>query len=124
MTASYKQTRKQLQRDIVLAKAETPLDTQKVNCLEVDLKILDSDRLRERARRWDFDLYGSEVGSWQTHSDGHNYLGQHAQYELAEKLIRDAKYRWFKKWTDLLIPIASLVISLVALIIAILALRS
>jgi hypothetical protein len=119
---SVKTTRQQLQRDLASAKRETPVDPQKVRRIEVELKVLESDRLRAKARRWGLELVGSAVGSWETDENNRYWLGQDKQYAAAEKLISDVRYAAFKKWVDLLSPILSVVISILAFVLAALAL--
>jgi hypothetical protein len=119
---SVKTIRQQLQRDLASAKRETPVDLQKVRRAEVELKVLESDRLRAKARRWGLELVGSAVGSWETDAENRYWLGQDKQYALAERLISEARFAAVKKWVDLLSPILSVIISVLAFALAALAL--
>jgi hypothetical protein len=119
---SYRKERKQLASQLAQAKADNPTDSQ-ARSLEVDLRILDSNQLWRRAMRWG--LSRSDIGPWE--SDRENtrlWLRSDERFAEANKRIDEARYAVVKKWVDLLIPIASLVISLVALVIAAMALRS
>jgi hypothetical protein len=119
--STYTSTRQKLHCDLTSAKAESPVDPEKIKRLEVELKVLESDRLRQQARRWNLELYGSAVGSWETDSY-RQWLPQAQQYALAEKLISEARFALIKKWVDLLSPILSVVISISAFVLALLAL--
>jgi hypothetical protein len=119
--SAYKNARQQFQRDIASARAETPVDTEKVARIEVELKVLESDRLRERAKRLGIELVGA-VGPWETDSDNRYWLRLDKQYAEAEKVIQDARYDYWKKWVDLLSPVVSVVIAVLAFALAALAL--
>lgn len=119
--SAYKSARQQLQREIASARAETPVDTQKVARIEVELKVLESDRLRERAKRLGVELVGA-VGPWETDSENRYWLRLDKQYVEAEKVIQDARYDYWKKWVDLFSPVVSVVISVLAFALAALAL--
>jgi hypothetical protein len=94
--STYTSTRQKLHCDLTSAKAESPVDPEKIKRLEVELKVLESDRLRQQARRWNLELYGSAVGSWETDSY-RQWLPQAQQYALAEKLISEARFALIKE---------------------------
>jgi hypothetical protein len=119
--SAYKRARQRLQIEVASARAEAPIDPQKLSRLEVDLKVLESNQLRDRAKRFGIELVGA-VGPWETDSDNRYWLRLDKQYAEAEKVIQDARYDYWKKWVDLLSPVVSVVISVLAFALAALAL--
>ena len=86
--------------------------------LEIELAVNEANRLFRQAKR-----YGV-VGTpqQQTANPGSRpYFKPHNQ-EAFERMIAEARYSTIKKWVDLLTPILSTVVSILALLIAVLAL--
>lgn len=124
MKSTYKKRRQQLQLEIAAAKAGTLSIPQQIRSLETQLRILECERLRESANRYGLDLIASApVGPW-VHDPENDvqYLSTAEQLALAERAIEDARYEYWKKWVDLISPVASVVISLLAFALAAVAL--
>jgi hypothetical protein len=119
---SYKRERAHLLRQIAGATTSLPAGCQTIRDLEIDLRVLESERLREQARRWGIELRDA-IGPWETDRGNTRWwLRLDKQYAEAEKAIDDARYAYFKKWVDLISPVASVVISILAFALAALAL--
>lgn len=116
---SYKAERRRLlERQQALALA--PSGDAKIKEIEIKLKVLESNRLREKAKKWGIDLTEA-VGPWET-DDARMWISQDKHYAQAEKIISEAQYAYWRKWVDLISPVASVVISLLAFALAALAL--
>ena len=119
---SYRNQRRQLVARLGRAKSEVSIDTKRVRDLETDLKVLKSDRLWRRANRWGISNR-SEIGPWETNSDLTLWwLNSDNRLVEAKKVIDNAKHTYIKKWVDLLSPILSVIISILAFLLAALAL--
>jgi hypothetical protein len=94
-------------------------DDRRVKEMRIDLLVLEADELRERASELGIDLV-SAVGPWET-DDKRMWL-QRKEQNKARKVIADARFEWWKKWIAVLSPVLSVVIALLALMVASLAL--
>lgn len=84
--------------------------------LERRLRILDSIYLVKEAARLDIDI--PEKDNWWKDSGSEIWQGRvltDIGQEGLRKLIREARFRIIKKWAELLIPILSLLIAILAL---------
>lgn len=98
--------------------------TETLAVLEEDLKILESDALLEKAARFNLDLTNTAgVGPWMTHAvkPGRTWL-EKKSYAAASKAISEARRAWYKQWIDLLSPVASVIIAIGSTLISLLAL--
>ncbi|HSS19317.1 MAG TPA: hypothetical protein VLL54_04530 [Pyrinomonadaceae bacterium] len=117
---SYRKERKRLLAEITKAK-QLPPDPQKARLHETDLRVLDSDRLWQRAEWWG--LSRSDLGPWEHDPEtGRWWFPADQRFDEAKKQFAEGRYAVVKKWVDLLSPIASLVISILAFALAALAL--
>jgi hypothetical protein len=94
--------------------------------LEEDLRVLERIELEEQARPFGIDLYPSEgrwgdALLWENTRDGRRMLTEQG-WLRGKKLITDARMDYWKRWTDIVAPIASTIISIIALIVAVIAL--
>lgn len=111
----YRKERDRLLTEIETLKGNgaTPLEVQ---AREAELHILETNCLRQIGNRYfDFD---SQVGPWQTDSDLKRRWLMPPQRVEAAKKIRAAKKAWVKEWIQILSPVASVIISLLAAIIS------
>ena len=119
---SYKEERRRLlERQQALAGA--PLTCAKqIKETEIKLKVLESNRLREKAKKWGIDLVEA-VGPWETDANStRSWISQDKHYAQAARIISDTRFAYWKKWVDVISPVASVVISLLAFVLAALAL--
>jgi hypothetical protein len=94
-------------------------DDRRVKELRTELLVLETDELRERASGFGIDLV-SAVGPWET-DDRRMWLPKKEQNK-ARRLIADTRFEWWKKWISVLSPVVSVVIALLAFMVAVLAL--
>jgi|ERR1041385_2333471 hypothetical protein len=94
-------------------------DDRRVKDLRIDLLVLEADELREEASGLGIDLV-SAVGPWET-DDKRMWL-QRKEQNKARQVIADARFEWWKKWIGILSPVLSVIIALLALMVAGLAL--
>lgn len=84
--------------------------------LENQLDAVESHHLSQRAKRFGIDLKEA-VGPWNSNGRGREWLEDKYQIKAAQ-VISDARYAWWKKWVDLLSPVLSVIMSLLAVAIA------
>ena len=86
--------------------------------LEEELNMVESVHLRKRAERFGIDLVNA-VGPWMTHAviPGRMWLEEREQAK-ARRVISDARFEWWKKWIGLVSPVASVLIALMAFVLA------
>jgi len=115
--SSYKRQRKALIQEIAKVEkfAVHESDDRRVKILKVELLILDSEQLRERASQFGIDLVSS-VGPWEA-DDTRLWLAERVQIN-ARRLLEQARFEWWQKWVGLLSPVISTIIALLALILA------
>jgi len=92
--------------------------------IEIELRRLESGRTYSLMRSWGVDAPKQNIPSgplYEADRDGNLLLTQDGQ-AAASQAISDARFAWCKKWVDLLAPIMSTIISLIALAISIIAL--
>jgi hypothetical protein len=94
--------------------------------LEEDLKVLETLELEEKAQVFGINIFPSErrfddPEFWNTTRDYRKVLTK-AGFARTESLIIDARFAYWKRWVEVVTPVASLIISLIALIVAIIAL--
>jgi hypothetical protein len=94
-------------------------DDRRVKDLRIDLLVLEADELREEASGLGIDLV-SAVGPWET-DDKRMWL-QRKEQNKARQVLADARFEWWKKWIGILSPVLSVIIALLALMVAGLAL--
>jgi len=119
--SGYKRERKALARQIANLESygQHSSDEQRLNRLKLKLMVLDSDRLRERAMRFGVNLVEA-VGPW--HTDEARMWLREKEQTNARRVINDARFDWWKRWIGLLSPAVSVLIALLALLLAALAL--
>jgi hypothetical protein len=93
---------------------------QQIADLENELDAVESHHLIERAKNFGVDLKEA-VGPWYTDHRSRSWLPDKDQVR-ANRVIGDARFAWWKKWVELLSPVLSVVISLLAVALAALAL--
>lgn len=74
-------------------------DEQRLARLKLELMVMDSDDLRERAMRFDINLVEA-VGPW--HTDETRMWLREKEQTNARRLIREAQFDWWKRWIGLL----------------------
>jgi hypothetical protein len=132
----YKRKRRKLQLELItelerkyraIPKGQLGMDTpiSSQYDLELDrirdgLKALDTKYLLEEANRFDVDV-SMDDSWWETDSNSRKYLSELGKAKL-EAVIREKRYSYWKRWTDLIIPIISTLIALLALAVALIAL--
>jgi hypothetical protein len=85
------------------------------------VKVLDSLLLEDEAGRFGVDLREA-VGPWfDSHNKRFTWIEEREQ-TAARQIINEARFKWWKKWIDLLSPALSVVISLLAFALAAIAL--
>lgn len=81
--------------------------------LQNELDAVESRHLSQRAKRFGIDLQEA-VGPW--YSDHRGRLWLEDKYRVkASQAISDARFAWWRKWLELLVPILSLIIAILAL---------
>jgi hypothetical protein len=139
MSKLRKKKIRRLRRDIeeldeIMVSAETAEEWADVNAaelyqrdiLEDDLRVFERLDLEEQARPFGIDLYPmvqppGSASLWEATNDGRRVLTE-AGFIRAKNLIIEARMNYWKRWIDILAPIASTIISIIALIVAIIAL--
>jgi len=92
--------------------------------IELELRRLESNRIFSLMRSWGVDAPKQNILSdalYEIDRDGNLLFTQDGR-AAASQAISDARFAWFKKWFDLLIPIVSTILSVIALIVSIIAL--
>jgi cell division septum initiation protein DivIVA len=119
--SAYKKERKALKRRIADLEKESASvdDAQKIARCKLELKVLESSYLQKRAARFGIDLVEA-VGPWYT-DEARRWLNEKEQAK-AHQVIADARFDWWKKWIGVISPVASVIIALVAIMLAVLAL--
>lgn len=84
------------------------------NELENRLAVLESSRLKHEAARFGIDLIRA-VGPWYSESNRRYEWLKEPEQIAASQIIREARFAWWKKWLELLVPILSLIIAILAL---------
>ena len=94
--------------------------------LEEDLSVLETLELADRAQPFGINLFpiDSRLGDpaiWVTSRDGRRMLTEYGVIR-ANNLITEARFSYWKRWIDVVTPVASTIISVIALLLAALAL--
>jgi hypothetical protein len=108
-------------------RAENAGEIAEQEYLEEDLHVLETVGLQAQARFYGIDLFPTEgrIGDpelWVTTFNGRRFLTEHG-LEGAQRLITEARFNYWKRWIDIVAPVASTIISIIALIVAIVALK-
>ena len=85
------------------------------NHLLLELEIIDAERLIRKASRYGVDnLPPQEIyESKQKGIKPRRYFSPQAKAQLI-KMVADARYKWWKRWVDLFVPILSLLVAALA----------
>jgi hypothetical protein len=91
--------------------------------LELQIEALEADRLQKRAAQFGlYELPPREAYEPKTEGVAGFYYFLPHHKERLYRMIADARFNWWKKWIDIISPVASVIISLLAFALAALAL--
>lgn len=139
MSKPRKKKIQELRRDIEaltkgMTRAATAKEWDDINAADLyerellveDLRILETQELEAQARPFGINLYPiiqtiGDPALWENTSNGRRVLTE-AGLTRAKNLIVDARFSYWKRWVEIVTPVASTIVSILALLIAILAL--
>ncbi len=124
----------EINKEISKVRASTEEELQKAcaaelskrRYLEENIGLLETQILKEQAQSFGINLFPPDADplviltSWSTTIGGSRFLKEEARASLNNRII-DARFAYWKRWVDIVAPVGSLIISIIALIVAIIA---
>jgi hypothetical protein len=87
-----------------------------------ELRRLETEKLQRDIQR--FGITAIFASGWKLDARGGEWYLSEEAMTTARNMIKEARYNYWKKWFDLLVPILSFIVSILALLVAIIALKN